>query len=222
LTYDNATGPSRQVSVNGALSKKLRSGAQSVTARQARRSTISSIQSLSLDSWLPDPSLQVSHRRESTAGPEALWRAARSIRLSDTRMLGRLVRGRIPGVPADASFDELFRNPPFAVLHSEESALVSGLVGRIWTLRRDYPTLRDPEEFRAWSQTGTARVLFAHWVEPAADGRTALRSETRVEALGTQGRVGVAAVRPLVRAFHGLIGTDGIEAAVRRAERDGG
>lgn len=136
-------------------------------------------------------------------------------------MLGRLVRWRIPGVPADASFEELFRNPPFTVLHSEESALISGLVGRIWTLRRDYPRLSDPQEFREWSKGGTARVLFAHWVEPAADGRTVLSSEARVEGLGTQGRVGVAAVRPLVRGFNYLISTDGIEPAVRRAERNG-
>ncbi len=41
----------------------------------------------------------------------------------------------------------------------------------------------------------------------------------RVEAIGAQGRVGVAAVRPLVSAFGALIGNDGLEAAVRRAER---
>jgi hypothetical protein len=184
-------------------------------------STISLIPSFSLDTWLPDPSLCVSHRRESTAKPDRLWSAAKSVRLSDTRTLGRLVRWRIPGVPADASFDELFRNPPFAVLHAEDGALVSGLVGRIWTLRRDYPKLRDPEEFREWSRAGTARVLFANWVEPASHGRSALRSEVRVQALGVQGRVGVAAVRPLVRGFQSLIGSDGIEAAVRRAEPNG-
>ncbi len=42
---------------------------------------------------------------------------------------------------------------------------MSGIVGRIWTLRRDYPELRDPEEFRAWSTPGTARVVFANWIE---------------------------------------------------------
>jgi hypothetical protein len=173
-----------------------------------------------LDAWLPNPSIRVSHRRESTADPQTLWQTAQRIRLSETRMLGRLVRWRIPGVPANASFEELFRNPPFAVLHSDESALVSGLVGRIWTLRRDYPRLGDPEEFRQWSRSGTARVLFAHWVEPAGDGRSALVSEARVQALGAQGRVGVAAVRPLVRGFNYLIGTDGMEVAVRRAERN--
>jgi hypothetical protein len=46
-----------------------------------------------------------------------------------------------------------------------------------------------------------------------------LASETRVEPIGVQGRVGIAAVRPLVRAFEHLIGSDGLEAAVRRAEQ---
>jgi hypothetical protein len=134
-------------------------------------------------------------------------------------MLGRLVRWRIPGTPADVSFDEMFRRPPFMVLdeHAEE-ALISGLVGRIWTLRRDYPELSDPEEFRRWEQPGTARVVFANWMEDT-DGGTALVSETRVQGFGAQGRLGVRAVGPLIRAFQHLVGSDGIEAAVRLAEQ---
>jgi hypothetical protein len=173
-----------------------------------------------LDHWLPEPSMRVAHRRESDAPPERLWEAARTIRLADTRMLGRLVRWRIPGLAPELSFDAMFRAPPFIVLGEEnERVLVSGLVGRIWTLRRDYPRLTDPDEFRQWSTAGTARVLFANWIEQTPSGRAALRSEVRVEALGAQGRVGVAAVRPLVGAFGNLIGSDGIEAAVRLAER---
>jgi hypothetical protein len=162
----------------------------------------------------------VAHRRESDAPPDRLWAAGREVKLTDTRMLGRLVRWRIPGLAPGISFDELFRTPPFIVLtDDEEQALLSGLVGRIWTLRRDYPRLSDPEEFREWSAGGTARVLFANWIEQTPSGRAALRSEVRVEAIGAQGRVGVAAVRPLVGAFGNLIGSDGIEAAVRLAER---
>jgi hypothetical protein len=170
---------------------------------------------VSLDTWLPDPTIRVRHSRVSSAPPERLWDAARTVRLRDTRMLGRLVRWRIPDTPADISFDELFRRPPFMVLdeHADE-ALISGLVGRIWTLRRDYPVLGDPEQFRRWATPGTARVLFANWVEG-----TTLVSETRVEAFGVQGRLGVRAVGPLIRAFQGLVGSDGIEAAVRLAER---
>jgi len=58
-------------------------------------------------------------------------------------------------------------------------------------------------------------------VASAGPGRSALHSEARVEPIGVQGRLGVAAVRPLVRAFQGLVASDGIAAAVRRAERGG-
>jgi hypothetical protein len=171
-----------------------------------------------LDVWLPNPALRVTHRRASRASAEALWRAARETRLSDTAMLGRLIRWRIPGLARDESFDDLFREPPFTVLEEGEHMLVSGLVGRIWTLRRDYPQLGSAQEFADWSKGGTARVVMANWVQ-CDEGRCALASEVRVEALGAQGRLGVAAVRPMVRGFQNLIGSDAIAAAVRRAER---
>jgi hypothetical protein len=133
-------------------------------------------------------------------------------------MLGRLVRWRIPGVPGSATFEELFRHQPFSVLEESEHALVTGLVGKIWTLRRDYPALEDAEEFLDWAKAGTAKVVFAHWVQ-ADDGAGAiLGSEARVKAFGVQGRIGLASVRPLVRSFQHLIATDAILPAVRRAE----
>lgn len=172
-----------------------------------------------LDRWLPDPAIKISHRRGSAADPEQLWKAASELRLADTRLLGRLIRWRIPGVRASTSFDELFRTAPFVVLAETDLSLVSGLVGKIWTLRRDYPSV-DAEAFQAWSQSGTAQVLFAHWAQPAQDGRADLHSEARVKAFGTQGRVGLASVRPMVRAFEQLIGSDALATAVRRAEQD--
>jgi hypothetical protein len=173
---------------------------------------------IDLDDWLRDPDLRVRHRRETDADPAELWDAAQSVRLSDARMLGRLVRWRIPGLAATTSFDQLFRNSPFVVLEQEPQALVAGLVGKIWTLRRDYPSLAEPGEFRAWSRRGTVRVVFANWVEANGDG-AALNVEVRVGATGAQGRIGLAAVRPLVSSSHRLIASDGLEAAVRRLER---
>jgi hypothetical protein len=171
-----------------------------------------------LDNWLPKATLRVEHRRESTAPADALWEAAKRVRIRDTARLGRLVRWRIPGLENDVTFDSLFREPPFIVLAEGEQCLVSGMVGRIWTLRRDYPRLGSPQEFEHWSERGTARVVFGNWVEPGSDGHGALASEARVQAMGAQGRVGVAAVRPIVRAFQNLVGSEGITAAVRRAE----
>lgn len=174
-----------------------------------------------LDQWLPDPAVRVVHGRQSAARPDRLWRAARELRLADTRLLGRLIRWRIPGVAGASSFEQLFCNPPFTVLDEGELSLVSGLVGRIWTLRRDYPDLT-VDEYREWSGAGTAKVVYAHWVRPADRGRSELRSETRVQAFGAQGRLGLASVRPLIRAFEQLVGTDALAAAVRDAERDSG
>jgi len=191
-----------------------------VLTRNVSRTTSQSPPTPDLDRWLPDPSIRVAHRREASASPDRLWEAARSVRLSDTRLLGRLVRWRIPGLQPDLAFDELFRSPPFLVLAEEhQRMLVSGLVGRIWTLRRDYPRLDDPEEFRNWSTAGTARVVFANWIEVDSSERSAIRAEARVEPIGAQGRLGVAAVRGLVSAFGSLVGSDGIEIAARRAER---
>jgi hypothetical protein len=129
-----------------------------------------------------------------------------------------LIRLRIPGLDPEMTIDYMFRSPPFNVLENGDGMLVSGLVGRIWTLRRDYPLLSDPEEFRTWSARGTVRVLFANWVEHATSGGAALVSETRVAAVGRRGRLGLAAVRPLIARSHSLISSDGIEAALARAE----
>jgi len=130
-----------------------------------------------------DSRLGAVHR--AFAGVDQLWAAARAVRVCDAGLLGRLIRWRIPGTPPQLTFDELFRQPPFTVLDSgQDYALVSGLVGRIWTIRRDYPRLADAEEFRTWRQPGTARVLFAHWLSVGADGDTRLTSEARVDATG--------------------------------------
>jgi hypothetical protein len=172
-----------------------------------------------LDSWLERPVIRIHHRREANVDPEALWAAARSVRLADTRALGRLIRLRIPGVPLGITFDELFRAPPFTVLRVDDSTLLSGLVGRIWTIRRDYPSLSGPDEFRYWSARGTVRVLFATWVEPAGPGVSALVSETRVAAVDRRARLGLVAVRPLIAASQNLVASDGIDIAVARADR---
>ena len=173
-----------------------------------------------LDRWLSDPAIRVAHRRLSSAGPERLWRAAREVELGDTRVLGRLIRWRIPGVPGSITFEGLFRHEPFMVLEAGRYSLISGLVGRIWTLRRDYPLLDGPDEFCEWSTPGTAKVVFGHWVESEDEAGASLRSETRVKAFGPQGRLGLASVRPLIRGFEQLVASDALAAAVRRAERE--
>jgi hypothetical protein len=170
-----------------------------------------------LDAWLADPAARTFHRRVARATPEALWTATGTVRLSECRVLGRIVRWRIPGEPAEITFRELFRQDPFSVLDEGEGYSLSGLVGRIWTLRRDYPHLRDAEAFRHWHRGGTAKVLIAHWVESAGKGRSAIVSEARVGVADLQGRLGLRLVRPLIASFGPLVGTEALALAARRA-----
>jgi hypothetical protein len=135
-------------------------------------------------------------------------------------VLGRLVRLRIPGTSRSTAFDQMFRRPPFTVLAEEEHLLIAGVVGRIWSMHPDYPVLRDAEAFRAWSEPGTVRVMFANWAVPAGAGAE-LCSEARVGAIGAQGHAGLAVVRPLVATFQHLVGSEGVAAAVRRAHEGG-
>jgi hypothetical protein len=172
-----------------------------------------------LDVWLPGAQVRTRHRREAAADPAALWDAAQSVRLSETTTIGRLVRWRIPGVPADQTFGGLFADEPFTVLAEGERWSISGLCGRIWTLARDYAALDGPEEFRAWDAPRSVRVLMAHWIEEGADGRSALVSEARVEPTD---KVGAARLRVLwlaIGPFERLIGAEPLTLAVKRAER---
>ena len=150
--------------------------------------------------------------------PAALWDAAREVRIAEAARLGRLVRWRIPGVPPEQTFDELFRREPFTVLEAGEGWSVSGLCGRIWTLARDYPRLAGPEAFRAWDEPGTVRVLFAHWVREAGEGRAELHSEARVAPVDASASLRLRALWRIVGPFVRLVGAEPLSLAVRRAE----
>jgi len=128
------------------------------------------------------------------------------------------VRWRIPGVRPNQTFRELLANYPFTVLEEGEDWSMSGLCGRIWTLQRDYPRLAGPDEFRAWHEPGTVRVLFAHWVEPDGGGST-LVSEARVEPIDRRAAVRLRSLWMVIGVFERFIGGEALELAVERAER---
>lgn len=180
------------------------------------------MEAMDLDGWLPDPVIVTRHRRAARAEPEVLWAAASALRLDHTRALGRLVRWRIPGVAPDQSFRGLFAEEPFTILDAGARHLVSGLCGRIWTLARDYPPLAGPDEFRGWNVPLSARVLFAHWVVPGADGRSTLHSEARVGPTDAAARRRLRALWLAVGPFEWLIGAEALALAVTRAESAAG
>jgi hypothetical protein len=171
-----------------------------------------------LDDWVADPSVRTRHRRSAAAAPDALWAAARDLRLSETGTLGRLVRWRIPGTAPDQTFRGLLAEYPFVLLAEGERWSMSGLCGRIWTLNRDYPRLDGAQAFRDWAEPGTARVLLAHWVEPDGDGGSAIFSEARVAPVDRAAELRLRSLWKLVGVFERLIGAESLELAVAHAE----
>lgn len=178
---------------------------------------------IDLDAWLPDPEIKTCHSRTAAVDPDTLWDAARAVRLDQTRTIGHLVRWRIPGVPPDQSFLTLLTEDPFALLDEGPRYAISGLCGRIWTLSRDYGELAGPEDFLAWAEPRTVRVLFAHWVSAdPGGGASTLYSEARV---GPTDKIATMRLRALwlaVGPFERLIGAEALALAAARAERVGG
>ena len=173
---------------------------------------------VNLDSWLREPLVRTHHRRDSPASEAELWAAAATVRLRDCRILGRLVRARIPGLSANLTFAELFRGDPFNLLDEGPTHRFSGLCGRIWTMRRDFALLSEPADFLTWDEPGTVRVLFANWAEPT-EGGSALVSEVRIAAVDRRAALRVRGLRPFIRAFQGLVATEALTIASQRAGR---
>jgi hypothetical protein len=140
------------------------------------------------------------------------------LRVDATGPLGRLVRWRIPGLPGGVTYAELFAAPPFTVLDEGDRWSVSGLAGRIWTLRRDYPRLDGAGAFRAWEEPGTVRVAFAHWVEEREGGGSVLLSEARVAPVDRGAALRLRALWAVVGPWERLIGGEALARVVRTAE----
>lgn len=174
---------------------------------------------MDLDSWLPDAQVRTRHRRRAKAHPDELWHAAETVKVCESPTLGRVVRWRIPGTPRDLPFRELFRRYPFTVLEEGERYSISGMCGRIWTLKRDYPRIEGADEFLAWDEPNTAKVLFAHWIETGKDGESALVSESRIAPIGRRASAQTRVLWGAVGRFERLIGGEALRMAARRAER---
>ena len=187
----------------------------------AAAGSVAAVRPEDLDAWLPNPVVRTRHERRAAAPAARLWEAAQDVRLSDTGTLGRLVRWRIPGTPEDETFRGLLARYPFVVLNEGEGWSVSGLCGRIWTLQRDYPRLDGAEDFRGWDRPGTVRVLFAHWVQDAADGTSTIVSEARVAPTDRAARLRLRSIWAVLGVFERLIGAEPLTVAVDRAARGG-
>ena len=161
--------------------------------------------------------MRTSHQQEGGASARRLWAAAATVRLRDSRLLGPLIRARIPGLRPSLTFAELFRSFPFNLLDEGRTYTLSGLCGRIWTVHGDFAQLSRPSEFLTWRVPGTVRVLFANWAETTEHG-AALASEVRIAAVDRRAAFHIEELRPFISAFEGLVATEPLRIAVERAD----
>ena len=129
------------------------------------------------------------------------------------------MRWRIPGTSSDLLFRDLFRQYPFTVIAEGTRWSVSGMCGRIWTIRRDYPRIEGADDFLTWEERGTVRVLLAHWIERDGPGQNAIVSEARIKPVNGQAGLRLRALWAVVGHFERLIGGEALRIAARRAER---
>ena len=172
---------------------------------------------IDLDDLLPGAPVRTHHRRSTSASADEVWDAASALRLSDTRRLGRLVRWRLPDTPSDCTFRELLSRYPFTLLDEGHHYSISGMCGRIWTLRTDYPRLNGAADFAAWDEPCTVRLLFATWTQERADGRVELCDEARVQPVDRAAAVRLRLLWATVGRFEGLIGSEAISRALDAA-----
>jgi hypothetical protein len=170
-----------------------------------------------LDRWLPDPAIRTRHARTAPVDADRLWDAAGDVRLDETVTIGRLVQWRLPGTEPHQTFRSLLATDPFAVLDEGERYSLSGMVGRIWTLSRDYPQLDDTETFREWRRPGTVRVLFAHWAQDDGENGARIVSEARVQLVDRRAQLALRTLWVAMRVFERRVGFEVLDLVVRRA-----
>ena len=165
--------------------------------------------------------MRTRHVRASRADADGLWRAATGVRLRDCRVLGRLVSRRLGIGDESLTFAGLFGTAPFVLLEQGPTWALSGLCGRIWSVRGELGRLERPDAFHDWREPGTVRVLFAHWAAPSRAGAE-LHSEVRVAPGDRRAALRLAALEPFIGGFQSLIGREALALAARRADAAAG
>ena len=170
--------------------------------------------------WLPGCQARLRFARASTASPEALWEAAQAVELRDAPRLNRLIRWRLGkhAPPSETTFEEFFRTGIFMLLEEGERLYISGVAGKIWAPSGYYAHFETAGDYRQYRARGTAKVVLKNAVREHRGG-SEIVSEARVWCADRRTQVIFrpfwAVVSPLAR----FIYSDGLAAAVRRAER---
>lgn len=183
-----------------------------------------------LDRHLPVYRHREVHELTVGAHPDEVMRAIRELKGRDValasvlfalrtlpaRLLGRPVR---TSHPDDRVVDVILKGG-FILLDEGPLEMVVGVIGRFWQVAAALVPLTGPAAFAAFDREGYAKGIMSFTVEPVADGRTRLRTETRVLPLGREAARKFRLYWFFVRPGSGLIRWIWLAAIKRRAEAE--
>jgi hypothetical protein len=178
-----------------------------------------------LDEFLPAYDVHEVHSVTTTAAPAAVMDAVRAVTPGEVPLLVALMAVRsLPALlrrrrlPMRGPLLEGFTKSGFVRLRESPEELVLGGVGRFWQpsggLRRI-----DAADFAGFAEPGFAKTAFNFQIA-RVDGRTVLRTETRIATTDDRARRSFARYWRLIHPGSALIRVAWLRAIRRRAERD--
>jgi hypothetical protein len=172
-----------------------------------------------IDRLVPKTHARLRYTRRSIAHPDDLWDAARTIRLKDAPRLNRLIRWRLGrnAPPASTTFEDFFRSGVFTLLEEGERYSVSGVAGRIWSPSGDYQRFETTSDYMEYDRPGSAKVVLGTSVHEHGEG-SEIVSDARIWLSDRRAHLVFRPFWAVVGPFGRFIGSEGLAAAVRRAE----
>ena len=176
-----------------------------------------------LDEIQPVWHFRSAHSKIVDASADSVAEALESFRLDrDASPLIRFFfRARGLSLPSAPNPRETLEAIGFSVLGERPGReIVFGIAGKFWAVREMANLVRvpDADAFRQFDRPWQAKGGLMFLVEPMADGRTLLRTETRVTCNDLRARLLFTAYWTLIRIPSGLIREDLLRAVARRAE----
>lgn len=136
------------------------------------------------------------------------------LRTLPAKLLGRPIRDADP----DRTVVETILKGGFTLLEESPAETLVGVIGRFWQLSASFVPLTGAADFAAFEQEGHAKAVMNFTVSPLPEGRTRLRTETRILPLGRQAERRFGLYWLFVRPGSGLIRWIWLLAIKRRAE----
>jgi hypothetical protein len=185
-----------------------------------------------LEQVLPQYDVNEVHSIMVHASPEAVYRAIRSISMSDLT-IGRILfwLRRLPAMliaPGRAVIGQQSSRQPFLealshagfvqVAETPNEEIVIGLVGKFWQPVQNQVKLDDGEAFRRFDDPSYAKAVINFQIASVSEGDVRVTTETRVRVQDPAGRLLFRMYWALIGLFSGLIRIEMLRQIKRTAE----